>query len=333
MATNKQPTVSVVVITYNQEKYIRKSLEGILSQKTDFEYELIIGEDCSTDRTRDICVQYSQEFPEKIRLLLHQQNIGMHQNAIQTLRSARGKYIAFCEGDDFWTDPNKLQMQYDFLENNLSFTGVHTKVDYVDKDGRKIGTGDMMPADSDIIDFNYLLQRNVIHTCSFMFRKSVLDETVYSIMGAVLNQDYTLFLAVALNGNIYYFRNTTAAYRKGVGVTATWIFSNIRKQHLMIFSLFEKHYNLKKYRAALYAAKQFQYYHVFSASNKETRLLRCRYFCLLLWYFFLSLLYKPAIKVYKISFTDIVMLAYKARPKLKKWLKLLFGNMPSSDKN
>ena len=95
VATNKQPTVSVVVITYNQVKYIRKSIEGILSQKTDFEYELIIGEDCSTDRTRDICIQYSQESPEKIRLLLHQQNIGMHQNVIQTLRSARGKYIAF----------------------------------------------------------------------------------------------------------------------------------------------------------------------------------------------------------------------------------------------
>ena len=146
--TLRKPLVSVIVTTYNQEKFIRKAIDSNLAQETSFEYEIIIGEDFSTDGTRDICVDYSLKYPDIIRLLLHQKNVGMHQNAIQTLHLAKGKYIAFCEGDDFWTDPNKLQMQFALLENNSEYSGVHSKVEYVDEHNQVTGTSCLMPRES-----------------------------------------------------------------------------------------------------------------------------------------------------------------------------------------
>jgi len=119
----KNPIVSVLVQTYNHEKYIGKCLDSILNQKTNFDFEILVGEDCSSDSTREICVEYAKKFPEKIRLFLHKKNNKIKVNGIATgnfnafynFYNAKGKYIAFCEGDDYWVDPLKLQKQIDFL--------------------------------------------------------------------------------------------------------------------------------------------------------------------------------------------------------------------------
>lgn len=116
--------VSICMTTYNHEKFIEESIDGVLSQKTDFDFELIIGEDCSSDKTSQLCKLYKERFPEKINLLVRPENIGMMQNFIATLKAANGKYIALCEGDDYWTDPFKLQKQVDFLEKNLDYSMV-----------------------------------------------------------------------------------------------------------------------------------------------------------------------------------------------------------------
>ncbi len=113
--------LSVCMITYNHEKYIAQAIEGVLMQKTKFAFELIIGEDCSNDSTRIICNEYKEKYPGKIKLLLNEKNIGMMPNFIQTLKACKRKYIALCEGDDYWIDPNKLQKQVDFLENNPGY--------------------------------------------------------------------------------------------------------------------------------------------------------------------------------------------------------------------
>lgn len=124
MSENKRsettPKVSVLMITYNHEKYIEEAVRSVMMQETDFDYELIIGEDCSTDNTREIVLRLKDEFPDKIRLILHQENVGMIPNFIDVYNAATGEYIALCEGDDYWTDPKKLQLQVDFLENNPS---------------------------------------------------------------------------------------------------------------------------------------------------------------------------------------------------------------------
>lgn len=108
-----KPVVSVVMVTYNHEPYIRQAVESVLCQKSDFEYELIIGEDCSTDKTREICFEYQKRFPEKVRVLWADRNLyqlGI-SNERRCIDHCRGDYLAFCEGDDYWTDPFKLQKQ------------------------------------------------------------------------------------------------------------------------------------------------------------------------------------------------------------------------------
>lgn len=114
--------VSVFMITYNHENYIEHAIEGVLMQKTSFPIELIIGEDCSTDNTRKIVREYEGRYTEIIKAQYPEKNRGMNNNFLTVLQSARGKYIALCEGDDYWTDPLKLQKQVDFLEANPEYS-------------------------------------------------------------------------------------------------------------------------------------------------------------------------------------------------------------------
>ena len=110
--------VSVAMLAYNHEKYIEQAVRSALMQQTDFDYEIVIGEDCSTDATRAILLRLRDEHPHKIRLLLHEENWGMSRNGKAVWDSCRGTYIAYLEGDDFWLSPHKLQKQVDFLDSN-----------------------------------------------------------------------------------------------------------------------------------------------------------------------------------------------------------------------
>ena len=116
------PLLSIVTITYNHEPFIAKTIEGVLMQQVNFPIELIIAEDCSTDGTRAICQQYAEQYPELIRLITSESNVGAIANERRAMLAARGKYIAFCEGDDYWTDPLKLQKQVDFLESHPDYS-------------------------------------------------------------------------------------------------------------------------------------------------------------------------------------------------------------------
>lgn len=117
-----EPLLSVVTITYNHEPYIAKCIEGVLMQKVNFPMEFIIAEDCSTDGTRAICEEYAAKYPELIRLITSETNIGYNPNELRAMKAAKGKYIAYCEGDDYWTDPLKLQKQVDFLESHSDYS-------------------------------------------------------------------------------------------------------------------------------------------------------------------------------------------------------------------
>ena len=117
-----EPLVSVVTITYNHEPYIAKCIEGVLMQKVDFPMEFIIADDCSTDGTQSICRSYAERYPELIRIITSGCNVGAVLNEQRAFMVAQGKYIATCEGDDYWTDPDKLQKQVDFLEAHPDFS-------------------------------------------------------------------------------------------------------------------------------------------------------------------------------------------------------------------
>lgn len=125
------PALSVCIPTYNHERYIRQCLEGVMMQQTNFSFEVIIGEDCSTDATRSIVKEFERQYPGMIKPIYHEKNVGAQRNAYEFCwPELRGKYIAVCEGDDCWTDPHKLQKQVDFLEQHpdfvLCFHGVRT---------------------------------------------------------------------------------------------------------------------------------------------------------------------------------------------------------------
>ena len=113
---NAQPLVSVRVVTYNHESWIAQCLEGILMQRTAFPFEVIVGEDCSTDRTREVVIAYAERHPDTIRVLPPEANLGHQRNSFRIQQACRGKYHAMIEGDDYWIDPLKLQRQVDFME-------------------------------------------------------------------------------------------------------------------------------------------------------------------------------------------------------------------------
>ncbi|MCA9182051.1 MAG: glycosyltransferase, partial [Planctomycetales bacterium] len=144
MKEQSQPLVSVWVITYNHALFIRQCLDSILAQKVDFAFEICLGEDESNDGTRDICKEYAQRYPETIRLYLRERNdparkqcAGAWQfNFIETFKACRGKYIATCDGDDYWTDDRKLQKQVDLLEQHAEYSGCFHKIGVVDATGR-----------------------------------------------------------------------------------------------------------------------------------------------------------------------------------------------------
>jgi glycosyltransferase involved in cell wall biosynthesis len=125
------PLVSVHIITYNQVSYIARGIEGALRQRTRFPVEIVIGEDGSTDGTRELVLRYQREHPERIRAIISDHNVGPFDNSQRTLRACRGRYLAVCDGDDHWTDPHKLQKQVDFLEAHPEYSLCCHDVDVV----------------------------------------------------------------------------------------------------------------------------------------------------------------------------------------------------------
>jgi len=129
------PVVSVCCITYNHEKYINEAIDSFLMQETDFPFEIVIGEDCSTDNTRKIVEKYKEMYPNIIKLIVSENNVGAQANFQRTNEACIGEYMALCEGDDYWTDKNKLQIQKDFLESNPEYIICYTDVEAFNENG------------------------------------------------------------------------------------------------------------------------------------------------------------------------------------------------------
>lgn len=206
------PLLSVAIITYNHEEYISQAIDGVLRQKTTFPIELIIGEDCSTDRTREICLTYQKKFPEIIKVLCPKQNLGAHENFIVTFDHCRGKYTAICEGDDYWTDPLKLQKQVDFLEANPDFAICFHDVTviYEDKNRQSHLLHSKKPKETAV--FEDLAKENFIPTPACVFRSN-LFKTFPDWYFEMSLGDWILHLLVAQHGKIKYIDEPMGVYR------------------------------------------------------------------------------------------------------------------------
>ncbi len=191
--------VSVALVTYNHEKFIKEAVESILKQEVEFDYEIVIGEDCSSDKTRGIVIDYKKKYPERIKLLLHKNNIGMNKNFTETVDACRGEYIAYLEGDDYWTSKNKLQKQVDLLESNIDYKFSYHLVKKIDQEkNQEIA---IMP-DFDLrgdLTINDLLIRNFIGTCSVVFRNGIIKNWPGWIYDLKM-MDWPLYVLLLENG-------------------------------------------------------------------------------------------------------------------------------------
>ena len=137
---SKETLVSIRCVTYNQEKYISQALDSFLMQKTNFPFEIVVHDDASTDKTIEIIKEYEKKFPDIVKPIYETENqYSKKDNSLDLiiLSHLKGKYTAYCEGDDFWTNKNKLQKQVDFLEQNLDYGFCCTDVDIYYEDKKK----------------------------------------------------------------------------------------------------------------------------------------------------------------------------------------------------
>lgn len=227
--------ISACIVTYNQQNFIRECLQGVVNQKLSYDFEIIIGQDNSTDETHKICLEYSILYPNLIKYFPRDKNLGMIGNWTKTLEQCTGNYIAMCEGDDYWTDPYKLQKQVDFLEANPEYILSFHKVKILKPDGS------LVPDFITKVPENYETQEtlarlgNYIHTPSVVFR-NVLKEFPKEFSLSPIG-DFFLYMLLAEHGKLNYFEEEMAVYRYGVGIHSTNSQIKMAKANFKLFTL------------------------------------------------------------------------------------------------
>jgi glycosyltransferase involved in cell wall biosynthesis len=205
--------VSVVMITYNHERFIEEAVRSVMMQQTNFDYELIIGEDCSTDNTRAIVEDLQRQYPDKIRLILQPHNVGMVPNFIQAHTAASGQYTALCEGDDYWTDPHKLQKQVDFLEAHPDYVMTYHDQVRIDEHGNVLAPTMRTDQPAGDVTSAELITWGWLYTATVCFRNVFTDYPPEFLR--VYNGDTFLFSILGQHGAAKYMGNSIAptAYR------------------------------------------------------------------------------------------------------------------------
>jgi glycosyltransferase involved in cell wall biosynthesis len=206
------PLLSILCITYNHDKYIGEAIDSWLEQKIDFQIEIIIGDDCSTDKTV-YEVKKHLKIHNNIKLIERAKNIGFINNFIETYKQCNGKYIAICEGDDYWIDKNKLQMQVDFLENNNNYVLTHTNVFTLNNKNNLC----QLKPDS----YNYennIYNKNEISTLTAVFRNFNIDFS--EKWSQFMMADWPLWISLSEKGRFKYFGEKTGVYR--ISPTGIW---------------------------------------------------------------------------------------------------------------
>lgn len=280
----KNPLLSVHILTYKHENYLKYALEGVLNQKTNFEYEILICDDCSPDSTPEIVDFYLYNHPSgnKIKYFRHERNIGMIQNSIFVTENSLGKYIAICEGDDYWIDVHKLQKQIDFLESNSDHSICFHPVIFQDtnlpensvikKPKNKVfapevkdiySTSDIILGGGGLIATNSMVIRNI-------YKKEFNEWIQIAKVG-----DLPMMLTLSLKGKIGYLDDIMSVYR--ISIPGSWT----DKYNESLFQRFNTNKSLIKFWLIFnrYTAFKFSFYIVFAIlkiylSNLKFLLLR-----------------------------------------------------------
>ena len=217
--------LSVCCITYNHGLFIQQAMESFLAQKTGFDFEVIVSDDCSTDETAHRVEVFASQHPGKIKLYKHARNLGMMPNFKFALNACSGKYIAICEGDDYWLDANKLQKQVDFLEANADYAICFHGV-YEQEGKHKIKSHHNISDKEETKTIADLARYNFISTPSVVFRNKLTPQFPDWFETSPVG-DYVLHMLNARHGKIKYFPELMAVYRKHGG--STWSKESQRK--------------------------------------------------------------------------------------------------------
>jgi glycosyltransferase involved in cell wall biosynthesis len=231
-----EPLLSVCIITYNHVNFIQQAIEGVLLQKVDFKFEIIIADDFSTDGTREIILDYEKKYPDLISLILQPINVGPLKNWLDLIKKPNSKYIAYFEGDDYWTDCFKLQKQVNFLENNVEFIMCYHDVEILYSDG--ILKNDFIKKTKKEVSsiYDLAIWGNYILTCSIVFKNII--HTIPK-KNEIFLCDYFLYMHLAEYGKIKEIPDTMGVYRYGNGIWSSSI--NKKKQKFIIDNI----YNIK----------------------------------------------------------------------------------------
>jgi len=226
---------SVLMITYEHAKYVAQAIDSALMQRTAFPYELVVGDDGSTDGTREIIEGYARRHPEVVRPLWADRNIGMVPNFARCWEACRGEYIAVLEGDDYWISPDKLQRQVDAMERHPEWAVCFQRVRVVYDDGRPPGeqpTGPQKP----VFTLRDLLAGNPIQTCGVVYRAGVVSALPAGFAGLALG-DWPLAILHALHGDIGFLDEVMAVYRRHAG--GAWSTRPVEWQNAAVDRMFE----------------------------------------------------------------------------------------------
>lgn len=207
------PKVTALVITYNHARFVTQALESVLGQRTNFDVEILVSEDCSTDGTRETAIAYQQKYPERIRLLLSETNLRSNAVVARGIHTARGEYVAMLDGDDYWTSCDKLQKQVDFLDRHPQCSCCFHNA-RVEQEGSTNAPWNWTPiGHPPISTFKDIWHGNFIATCSIMFRRSALGTIPawYDAMFPIT--DWPLHILSAQRGDIGYLDEVLGVYR------------------------------------------------------------------------------------------------------------------------
>jgi glycosyltransferase involved in cell wall biosynthesis len=211
--------VSVVILTYNQKNFIGQAIESALAQQTDFDCEILVGDDCSTDGAREVIAAYAAQYPDQVKAVLHAKNLGQNGlfNTIETLKLAQGQYIAPMDGDDYWTDPLKLQKQVNYMETHLDFSACfhNALITYEDGlDSHELNA----PDQKRVVTVEDLVGEDEIWfmaTSAVMFKNGLMHYPDWFLRSS--SGDIPRYVILAKQGSIGYLPDTMSVYRKNRG--------------------------------------------------------------------------------------------------------------------
>lgn len=260
--------VSISCITYNHEKYIKEAIESFLIQKTSFKYEILIHDDASTDRTAEIIKEYEEMYPDVIKVIYqkenkYSQNIRRIHDLFNVPR-ARGKYIALCEGDDFWTDPYKLQKQFDYMEKHSECSLCFHAAKFIDDDGRETGKIAKISNENYNVLFEELIHKatpSFIPTASRFYRKALMEKLPDWYYKCSVG-DFPMALILGYKGHFHYINEIMSAYR--IGVPGSWTNRTIKGENKIDG-------NIKVNHDGIYTLKKFNEYTDFKYDSEVKR--------------------------------------------------------------